>query len=217
MSIAVVQGGGGSIGSQFARQLLKRTSLNVVATSRNPDATRDAILSAGGLDEKRLTVLKLDVTEERTIEDAAKEVKHRFGDASLRLLLNVSGVVSVSDMSARTSADHRSGYNSCTPTSRSSRSRWTNCCTLSRSVSLCHALALPSVAHHASLSPQLNTFGHLLTYKHFVPLLPKTADIRKAKEAGKEDLADGAVKNGLSVLASLTARVGSMGDNGKGG
>lgn len=64
---------------------------------------------------------------------------------------------------------------------------------------------------------QLNTFGHLLTYKHFVPLLPKTADVRKAKEAGKEDLANGAVGEGISVLASLTARVGSMGDNGKGG
>ena len=93
MSTAVIQGAGGSIGSQFARQLLQRTSLNVVATSRNPDATRDAILSSGGLDKDRLTVLKVDVMEERTIEDAAKEVKHRFGAASLRLLLNVSGVV----------------------------------------------------------------------------------------------------------------------------
>lgn len=95
MSIAVVQGAGGSIGREFARQLLQRTSLNVVATSRNPDSTKDAILSAGGLDKERLTVLKLDVLEEKTIEEAAKEVKHRFGAASLRLLLNVSGVVRV--------------------------------------------------------------------------------------------------------------------------
>lgn len=94
MSTAVLQGAGGSLGSHFARHLLGRTSLNVVATSRNPDAARKAILDGQGLDEKRLTVLKVDVNEERTIEEAAREVEKRFGAASLRLLLNVSGIVS---------------------------------------------------------------------------------------------------------------------------
>lgn len=65
--------------------------------------------------------------------------------------------------------------------------------------------------------PQLNMFGHVLTYKHFVPLLPKTADVRKARERGDEDLANGVVAEGISVLASLTARVGSISDNKKGG
>lgn len=77
--------------------------------------------------------------------------------------------------------------------------------------------SLPHSELIALARPQLNTFGHLLTFKHFLPLLPKTADVRKAKESGEKDLADGAVPEGLSVLASLTARVGSMGDNGKGG
>lgn len=64
---------------------------------------------------------------------------------------------------------------------------------------------------------ELNTFGQVLTYKHFVPLLPKTADVRKARERGDEDLANGVVAEGISVLASLTARVGSISDNKKGG
>lgn len=93
-STAVIQGAGGSLGTHFARHLLSRSKLNVVATSRNPDETKRTILEGGGLDETRLTVLKADVTEERTIEDAAAQVKERFGGASLKLLLNVSGVVS---------------------------------------------------------------------------------------------------------------------------
>ena len=92
-STAVIQGAGGSLGTHFARHLLARSALNVVATSRNPEATRKTILEAGGLDGERLTVLKADVTEERSIEEAAHQVKERFGPASIKLLLNVSGVV----------------------------------------------------------------------------------------------------------------------------
>lgn len=128
MSTAVIQGAGGSIGTHFTRHLLARTSLNVVATSRNPDATRKSILDGSGLDEKRLTVLKVDGKEERTIEDAAKEVEQRFGSASLRLLLNVSGVVSRSGRVSRPSflADLLL-LGSCTPTSRLRRSTLTSC------------------------------------------------------------------------------------------
>ena len=50
-----------------------------------------------------------------------------------------------------------------------------------------------------------------------MPLLPKNADVRKMKESGSEDLSKGGLPKDLSVLASLTARVGSIGDNGKGG
>lgn len=71
----------------------------------------------------------------------------------------------------------------------------------------------PSLTH----SFQINTFGHLLTYKHFMPLLPKNADLRKSRERGDVDLANGLVKEGLGVFASLTARVGSIGDNRVGG
>lgn len=64
-------------------------------------------------------------------------------------------------------------------------------------------------------SYQLNTFCHILVAKHFLPLLPSKAEVRNAAE--QEDLADGALQKGLGVFASLTARVGSIGDNKKGG
>lgn len=98
MSVALVQGGGGSIGSNFARHLLARTSLNIVATSRDVKASRGTILAGMEKYEDRLTVLELDARDEATIESAAAIVKERFGGASLRLLLNVSGVVSIRPM-----------------------------------------------------------------------------------------------------------------------
>lgn len=93
MSLAIVQGASGSIGSALAREILSRSSLQVVATSRNPSSARRAILDGGGLDESRLTVLEVDLLEEGTIERAAKEVEERWGKASVRLLMNVSGIV----------------------------------------------------------------------------------------------------------------------------
>lgn len=50
-----------------------------------------------------------------------------------------------------------------------------------------------------------------------MPLFPKNADLRKSRERGDVDLANGLVKEGLGVFASLTARVGSIGDNRVGG
>lgn len=92
-SVAVIQGGGGAIGAQFARTLLRNSSLHVVATSRDTNAAKRLILEGGGVDESRLTLLPMDVMDERTIERAAKDVEERYGKASLRMLVNVSGVV----------------------------------------------------------------------------------------------------------------------------
>lgn len=91
MSIAVIQGASGSIGSQLVRAVLSRSSLQVVATSRDPNRARDAILAGGGsIDEKRLKVLQVDAKDESTIERAAQEAREL---GKLRLLLNVTGVV----------------------------------------------------------------------------------------------------------------------------
>ncbi|KDE05493.1 hypothetical protein MVLG_04181 [Microbotryum lychnidis-dioicae p1A1 Lamole] len=179
MSIALIQGSSGSLGTHFVQHLLRTTSLQVIATSRNPSSTRSHILSSAGLQankvEDRLTVLEMDVTKEDTIEKAAKDVEGKFGKGSLRLLLNVSGVLHADKSITQVKQDE--------------------------------------LLHHY----QINTFGHLLTYKHFMPLLPKKSDVKKALESNEEDPAKGAVPKGLSVLASLTARVGSIGDNAKGG
>lgn len=61
---------------------------------------------------------------------------------------------------------------------------------------------------------QLNTFGHLLTFKHFARLLPSKKDVR---DASGDDLAQGLIADKLSICASITARVGSIADNERGG
>ncbi|GAA6004164.1 hypothetical protein JCM10207_002462 [Rhodosporidiobolus poonsookiae] len=179
MSVAVIQGAGGSLGSNFARHLLKTTSLKVVATSRDPSAAKRTILEDAGdkVDESRLKVLEVDVKEEETVRRAAEEVRKEYGEKSLRLLINASGVLhadkSIADVDT--------------------------------------AKMLESF--------QLNTFGPLLAFKHFYPLLPQKNDIKgsKADASPEEDPANGAVHPGLGVLATLTAKIGSIGDNGKGG
>lgn len=96
-SVAVIQGANGALGRSFVQHLLKSTNLNVVATSRNIDEARSNILSSGdlspGLDESRLTMIEMDLLDESSIAAAAKQVESQFGKASLKLLLNVSGVV----------------------------------------------------------------------------------------------------------------------------
>ncbi|GAA5945956.1 hypothetical protein JCM3775_007558 [Rhodotorula graminis] len=177
-SVAVIQGAGGSLGSHFARHLLKRTSLSVVGTSRDPAAAKKAILDGAGdgFDPSRLTVLELDVKREDSVAQAASDVEKRFGAKSLRLLINASGVLHA-DKSIR-------------------------------QVDMDQLLE----------TFQLNTFGHLLAFKHFYRLLPQKNDMRKSQaDSADQDPANGAVHPGLSVLASLTAKVGSMGDNKMGG
>jgi hypothetical protein len=51
----------------------------------------------------------------------------------------------------------------------------------------------------------------LLAFKHFFPLLPE----RKAPELS--DTCNGLLPAGLSVIASMSARVGSIADNERGG
>jgi len=171
MSVAVIQGSSKGIGLQFARLLLNNTSLKVVAASRKPDEARKAILD--GLDGKddRLTTLELDVLREDSIANAAKQVSEKYGKNSMRLLINVSGILKPEK------AIEKINY------------------------------------EDALLSFQINTLGHMLTYKHFVPLLPaKRVEDKQDNDEGGEYL-----KPGLSVLASLTARVGSISDNQGGG
>ncbi|GAA5860637.1 hypothetical protein JCM3774_006236 [Rhodotorula dairenensis] len=65
---------------------------------------------------------------------------------------------------------------------------------------------------------QLNTFAPLLAFKHFYPLLPQKNDIRSSEaDDADKDPANGMVQPGLGVLATVTAKIGSIGDNKKGG
>jgi hypothetical protein len=68
---------------------------------------------------------------------------------------------------------------------------------------------------------QLNTLGHLMLYKHFVPHISTAREFAKLKgkwgEEGSQDPAKGLLGEDTAVCVSLSARVGSIGDNGKGG
>lgn len=63
----------------------------------------------------------------------------------------------------------------------------------------------------------VNTFSHLLGFKYFVPLIPRGAEAKKIQEGKVENLAEGVLPGDLSVIASISAKVGSIGDNQKGG
>jgi NAD(P)-dependent dehydrogenase (short-subunit alcohol dehydrogenase family) len=86
------------IGLSLTRHLLKHTNLVVVATSRTPSEGRAQVLENLGDAPtlgKRLHNLELDVQHEESIAQAAGYVSKHFGK-NLRLLINVSGVVSLS-------------------------------------------------------------------------------------------------------------------------
>jgi hypothetical protein len=71
----------------------------------------------------------------------------------------------------------------------------------------------------ATHSFQVNTLGHLMTYKHLVPLIATRRQFDKLAANWGEpgDPAAGVVDGGGSLCWSLSARVGSIGDNERGG
>ncbi|CBQ71951.1 related to short chain dehydrogenase [Sporisorium reilianum SRZ2] len=70
---------------------------------------------------------------------------------------------------------------------------------------------------HVQQTFAVNTFSHLLAFKHFVPLIPRGAEAKQILEGKVDNVAEGVLPGDLSVVASLSARVGSIGDNSKGG
>ncbi|KAK0543403.1 hypothetical protein OC846_006129 [Tilletia horrida] len=190
-SVAVIQGSSQGIGLALTRAYLAKSSMHVVALSRNPSNARDAILStdpsksllhentqdfADALKsaDDRLTTLEVDIKHEDSIKAASDEVKNKFGEDSLRLLFNISGILqpekNLQQVDAKTLLE----------------------------------------------TFQINTFAPLLMFKHFAPLLPAKPSSFDATSSDK-DLANGLLPAQSSVLASLSARVGSIGDNQRGG
>ncbi|CDZ98197.1 Predicted short chain-type dehydrogenase [Phaffia rhodozyma] len=63
---------------------------------------------------------------------------------------------------------------------------------------------------HSIESYKLNTLSHLLTYKHFTPLIPTIKQFEtKSSSDNFEDPAKGLLKPGLGACVSLSARVGT--------
>ncbi|KAL9934920.1 hypothetical protein V8E36_005996 [Tilletia maclaganii] len=193
-SVAVIQGSSQGIGLALTRAYLAKTSLHVVALSRNPSAARDAILatdpstsllhehtkdisdslSKDGVQD-RLTTLEVDIKEEDSIKAARDEVAKKYGQDSLRLLFNISGVLrpekNLGQIDARSMLE----------------------------------------------TFQINTFAPLLMYKHFSDLLPAKPNAFDSASSEDKDPAAGLLPPHSSILASLSARVGSIADNGRGG
>ncbi|OSS50533.1 hypothetical protein B5807_05140 [Epicoccum nigrum] len=84
------------IGFALARRVLQTTNAPVVATARKDlDKTKERLLEGLKIDEARLRVLRLDVTDESTIADAAATCKEHFkpGDHRLQLAFFVPGLL----------------------------------------------------------------------------------------------------------------------------
>ncbi|CAI7797614.1 unnamed protein product [Closterium sp. NIES-54] len=89
--VSLVQGASRGIGLELVRQLLQRNpDSHVIATCRNPAAAA-ALQELQSRSGDRLTVLPLDVTDEATIEEAARHVSATWGH--LNLLINASGLL----------------------------------------------------------------------------------------------------------------------------
>lgn len=90
-AVSLVQGASRGIGLGFCRALLARSSDSlVIATSRKP-STASELQNLQIQYPQRLTVLSVDVTDSRQIEDAASFVKNQFG--RLDLLINSAGIL----------------------------------------------------------------------------------------------------------------------------
>lgn len=91
----LVQGASRGIGLEFVRQLLLRDAdSQVFASCRSPEQAI-ALRELASSEPARLRLLRLDVTNEGTIERAAAEVAEQTG--GLHLVLNVAGVLHGSD------------------------------------------------------------------------------------------------------------------------
>ncbi|EMD96027.1 hypothetical protein COCC4DRAFT_124136 [Bipolaris maydis ATCC 48331] len=84
------------IGFALARRVLQTTNAPVVATARKDlDKTKEELLDGLDVDEKRLSVLRLDVLDEQTIADTAAACKSQLSGSSnqLQLALVVPGIL----------------------------------------------------------------------------------------------------------------------------
>lgn len=167
------------IGHALARHLLRNTTVPILATARgDPSATRDLLLDDMQHDSEargRLRVLRVDVTDESTIEAASAEAARLFPRDThhLRLGFTIPGVLHAEKSPRQVSAED------------------------------------------ALMTYRVNTLGPLLLMKWFGEFLPrKSAQLAPGGGGG----GGGQVRlPGHAVWMAMSARVGSVSDNRKGG
>lgn len=89
-SVVVVQGASRGIGLQFCRTLLERPEVNVIATCRSP-GNSPILEDLHRTKKEKLQVLKLDVTQEDAIKEAAKIVEQKY--QKVDLLINCAAML----------------------------------------------------------------------------------------------------------------------------
>ncbi|KAI5851302.1 hypothetical protein DFP73DRAFT_148990 [Morchella snyderi] len=78
----------------LSRRLLQTSPYPLVATARkDTDAVKSNILEGLGVDENRVTVLKVDVTDESLLSDAASEISKRFPEDHIQYAFSTCGVL----------------------------------------------------------------------------------------------------------------------------
>lgn len=160
----MVQGASRGIGLEFVKQLLEKEKGHVIATCRNPNEAT-SLLHLQSKFAERLSVLRLDVTNESTIEESAKSIRERYG--SLNLLINASGILSIPNV-------------------------------------LQPETTLSKVEKSSLLlAYEVNAVGPILVIKHMWPLLKVGGGLGTEMD--------------VAVVANVSARVGSIGDNRLGG
>lgn len=96
IGVSMIQGASRGIGLEFVKQLLEKDDKGqVVATCRNPNQST-GLFDLKNRFAERLDILKLDVTDENTIQEAAESIRERYG--YLNLLVNTSGILSIPDV-----------------------------------------------------------------------------------------------------------------------
>eukprot|EP00250_Pteridium_aquilinum_P002255 c12452_g1_i2 orf=549-1724(-) len=94
--VTMVAGASRGLGLEFTRQILAKYSEGpVIATCRNPDSAEN-LLALKDQYPSRLTVMKLDVTDEMTVKVVAREIYDKYG--RLDLYVNTVGVLHIPDV-----------------------------------------------------------------------------------------------------------------------
>ncbi|KAH8153596.1 uncharacterized protein LAJ45_02409 [Morchella importuna] len=78
----------------LSRRLLQTSPYPLVATARkDTDAVKSSILEGLDVDENRVTVLKVDVTDESLLSDAASEISKRFPEDHIQYAFSTCGIL----------------------------------------------------------------------------------------------------------------------------
>lgn len=78
----------------LSRRLLQISPYPLVATARKDvDAVKSSILEGLGVDETRVSVLKVDVTDESLLSDAASEISKRFPEDHIQYAFSTCGIL----------------------------------------------------------------------------------------------------------------------------